>query len=328
MPAAVNAALAKTMKTYLIRRFASMLLGLLGVSIVIFVLVRLVPGDVIDVLYGTESQVSPEVRQQRREEFGLDQPLPVQYLKWLSHVVRGDLGESIRSGRPVTTELLDRLPVTLELTLLSLLAATLLAVPLALISVLKRDTLADLAVRLLGLTGLSLPNFWIATLLLLCCSLWLGWGPPVSWVSFFHDPRQNLLQMLLPVISLSMILMAAIMRMMRATLLEVLHEPYVTTARAKGLAGGTVLRRHALINTLIPVITTLGLQMGYLLGGAVVIEQIFSLPGLGSLTLFAVTNRDYPLLQGSVLLFALLFMATNLIVDLLYGAIDPRIRLG
>ena len=316
------------MKRYVARRLASLAIGMLGVSIIIFILIRLVPGDVVDVLYGADAQVSVQMREQTREKYGLNAPLPIQYATWLSHVARGDLGTSLRSGRPVTTELWSRLPTTVELSVLSLFFATLLALPLALISVLRRDTLVDLVVRLVGLIGLSLPSFWIATLLLLVMSVGFGWGPPLRWTSIFHDPAENLLQMVLPVISLSLILMAAIMRMMRATLLEVMQEQYITTARAKGLKASMVLRRHAVINTMIPVITTMGLQMGYLLGGAVVIEQIFSLPGLGSLTLFAVTNRDYPLLQGSVLLFALLFMVTNLIVDLTYGFVDPRIRVG
>ncbi len=316
------------MQQYIAGRLVSTLVVLLGVSIIVFVLIRLVPGDIVDVLYGTEAQASEETRQALRKEYGLDEPIPVQYAKWLTHVARGDLGTSLRSGLPVTTELRRRLPVTLELSVLALTFATVIAAPLSLVSVIKRDGALDLAVRLGGLLGLSLPSFWIATLLLLITSLWIGWGPPTTWTSLFEDPRHNLTQMLLPTISLGMILMAAIMRMMRATLLEVLQEPYITTARAKGLSASSVLRWHALRNTLIPVATILGLQLGYLLGGTVVIEQIFSLPGLGGLMLFAITNRDYALLQGTVLLFSLLFTATNLMVDLLYGYLDPRIRLG
>lgn len=314
------------MKQYIATRLVSTVVVLIGVSIVIFTMIRMVPGDIVDVLYGGEAQLTEETRLALRAQYGLDQPLPVQYLNWASHVVQGDLGRSLRTRELVTVELQRRLPVTLELALLSLLFAVTLAIPLAILSAIRRNSAADLAARIFGLLGLSLPNFWIATLLLLVCSLWLKWTPPVDWTPFLANPQKNLSQMLLPTISLGMILIAATMRMLRATLIEVLGEPYITTAYAKGLAPGRVLRGHALKNALIPVITIMGVQMGYLLGGVVIIEQIFSLPGLGSVTLFAVGNRDYALLQGTILLFSFLFAMTNLIVDLAYGYLDPRIR--
>ncbi|HEX9016378.1 MAG TPA: ABC transporter permease [Chloroflexota bacterium] len=314
------------MRQYIATRLVSTAVVLFGVSIVIFLLVRMLPGDIIDVMYGGEAALTQETRAALRAEYGLDQPLPVQYIAWASRVAHGDLGRSMRTRELVSTELQRRLPLTLELSFLSLVFAVTLAVPLAILSATRQNTKTDLAARLFGLLGLSLPNFWIATLLLLLTSIYLHWAPPVDWVPLFQDPGQNLTQMLLPTISLGMILVAATMRMLRATLVEVLGEPYVVTARAKGLDPGRVLRRHALKNALIPVITIMGVQMGYLLGGVVIIEQIFSLPGLGSLTLFAVGNRDYALLQGTVLLFSLLFTLTNLIVDVLYGYLDPRIH--
>ncbi len=314
------------MRQYIATRLVSTAVVLVGVSIVIFLLVRMLPGDVIDVMYGGEAQLTQETRASLRAEYGLDQPLPVQYFAWASRLVQGDLGRSMRTRELVMTELQRRLPLTMELAIFSLVFAVSLAVPLAILSAIRRDTKVDLAARLFGLLGLSLPNFWIATLLLLICSLYLHWSPPVDWVPFFQNPGQNLTQMLLPTISLGMILVAATMRMLRATLVEVLGDQYIVTAQAKGLDPGQVLRRHALKNALIPVITIMGVQMGYLLGGVVIIEQIFSLPGLGSLTLFAVGNRDYALLQGTILLFSLLFTLTNLVVDLLYGYLDPRIR--
>ena len=314
------------MRQYIATRLVSTAVVLVGVSIVIFVMVRMLPGDIVDVMYGGEAQLTQEMRAELRKEYGLDQPLPVQYVAWASRVVQGDLGRSMRTRVLVMTELQRRLPLTIELAVLSLLFAVCLAVPLAILSAIKRNSAVDLAARLFGLLGLSLPNFWIATLLLLMCSLYFHWTPPVDWVPLFENPQQNLLQMLLPTISLGMILVAATMRMLRATLVEVLGEPYIVTAQAKGLDPGQVLRRHALKNALIPVITIMGVQMGYLLGGVVIIEQIFSLPGLGSLTLFAVGNRDYALLQGTILLFSLLFTLTNLVVDVLYAYLDPRIR--
>lgn len=314
------------MRQYILTRLVSTVVVLIGVSIVIFVLVRMLPGDVIDVMYAGEAQLTQETRAALRKEYGLDQPLPIQYLHWASRVVQGDLGRSMRTRELVMTELQRRLPLTLELAFLSLVFAVSFAVPLAIISAMKRDSTTDLAARIFGLLGLSLPNFWIATLLLLVGSLWLKWTPPVDWTPFFDNPGKNLAQMVMPTISLGMILMAATMRMLRATLVEVLNEPYITTAYAKGLAANVVLRAHALKNALIPVITIMGVQMGYLLGGVVIIETIFSLPGLGSVTLFAIGNRDYALLQGTVLLFSFLFAITNLIVDLLYGYLDPRIR--
>ena len=314
------------MKRYILNRLLSMLLVLFGVSIIIFTLIRLVPGNIVDILYGGEAQITEQTRQAVMKEYGLDQPMPVQYVDWLSHVVRGDLGRSMRTRELVTAQIERSLPVTAELGIFSLLFAVVVATPLAIVSAVKRDSPFDLGTRLFGLLGLSLPNFWIATLLLLASSIWFRWMPPVDWAPLLKNPGQNLSQMVLPTISLGMILVAANMRMLRSTLVEVLQEQYIITARGKGLSPMQVLNRHALKNALIPVITIMGMQMGNLLGGAVIIEQIFSLPGIGSLTLFAVGNRDYSLLQGTILIFALIYAVINLIVDLTYGVLDPRIR--
>lgn len=314
------------MKRYILNRLLSMLLVMFGVSIIIFTLIRLVPGNIVDILYGGEAQITEQTRQAVLKEYGLDQPMPVQYVAWLSHVVRGDLGRSMRTRELVSAQIERSLPVTAELGIFSLLFAVVVATPLAIVSAVKRDSPFDLATRLFGLLGLSLPNFWIATLLLLASSIWFQWMPPVGWAPLLQDPGRNLSQMALPTISLGMILVAANMRMLRSTLVEVLQEQYIVTARGKGLSPMQVLNGHALKNALIPVITIMGMQMGNLLGGAVIIEQIFSLPGIGSLTLFAVGNRDYSLLQGTILIFALIYAVINLIVDLTYGVLDPRIR--
>lgn len=314
------------MKRYILNRLLSMLLVLFGVSVIIFTLIRLVPGNIVDILYGGEAQITEQTRQAVLKEYGLDQPMPVQYVDWLSHVVRGDLGRSMRTRELVSAQIQRSLPVTAELGIFSLLFAVVIATPLAIVSAVKRDSPLDLATRLFGLLGLSMPNFWIATLLLLVASIWFQWMPSVDWAPLLQDPGRNLSQMVMPTISLGMILVAANMRMLRSTLVEVLQEQYIVTARGKGLSPMQVLNRHALKNALIPVITIMGMQMGNLLGGAVIIEQIFSLPGIGSLTLFAVGNRDYSLLQGTILIFALIYAVINLIVDLTYGVLDPRIR--
>jgi peptide/nickel transport system permease protein len=315
------------MVRYLARRLVLLVPVLFGVSVLVFVLIRLIPGDVVDVLLGTEA-VNPEIREEIRALFGLDAPMYVQYGRWLGGVVRGDFGVSLRTGQPITTAIGRNLPVTIELALLSVLLSSSVAIPLGILSALKRSSATDLITRLTGLIGLSFPSFWLATMLLLISSLYFRWLPPPIFVSLRENPSQNLAQMALPTISLAAGLSAIVMRMTRSAMLEVLRRDYVRTARAKGLPERAVVVRHALKNALIPVITVIGVQAGYLLGGAVVIEQIFSLPGLGWLLLNGVYQRDYPMIQATVLLLALFFVLTNLLVDLAYALLDPRIRYG
>jgi peptide/nickel transport system permease protein len=294
--------------------------------VVIFLLLRLVPGDAVNAMLGDEGSLSPEVQSTLRRLFGLDQPLYAQYLTWLTAVLRGDLGTSLRSGQPVSEILVSRLPVTVELAVLAVAISALVGIPLGMLAALNRGSVAEFPPRLLGLLGLSIPNFWLATLLILFTSSMLGWLPSLIYVSPITDLPTNLGQMLLPTIALATHAMATTVRMTRSSMLEVLTQPYITTARAKGLRSRIVVSRHGLRNALIPVITAIGIQIGYLLGGTVVIEQIFGLPGVGWTLLHALTERDYPVVQGAVLMLTIVFVAVNLLVDLSYSALDPRIR--
>jgi peptide/nickel transport system permease protein len=314
------------MNRYILRRLLLLLPTLLGVSILVFGLMRLLPGDVVQVLIGPELNVSDEQRAALYRMLGLDVPLHIQFLRWLGGVVRGDLGFSLRTDQPVIEIIRQRLPVTLELTILSLLFSWLLAIPLGIIAAVRRNGTVDLMAQLVGLVGLSVPNFWLATMLLLVTSLFLRWQPSPIWVSFFDNPWANIQIMILPVLSLSIAQIAVVMRMMRSTMLEVLGRDYIRTALAKGLSEAVTLARHALKNAFIPVVTVMGVQVGLLLSGAVVIEQIYGLPGIGWMILNGIYQRDYTLVQGGVLFVAVAFVLVNLVVDLFYAYLDPRIR--
>jgi peptide/nickel transport system permease protein len=316
------------MLRYLAARLILVIPVLLGVSIIIFALLRLLPGDVVDIIIGSEGSATPEVRATIRRLFGLDQPGYVQYLTWIGNVLRGDLGTSLRSSEPVAKLLFQRLPITVELAGLSVLLSLLVAVPLGVLAAVRQNSPWDFVSRIVGLLGLSFPNFWLATMLILIASLGFGWLPGLLFVPIYENPVENLKQMLLPATSLSLALMAVVMRMTRSAMLEVLGQEYIKTARAKGLADRFVLVRHALKNALIPVITVVGIQMGQLLGGAVVIEQIFGLPGMGWTLLNGIYQRDYPIVQGAILYLAACFVLVNLLVDLTYAYLDPRIRYG
>ncbi|MFN8637261.1 MAG: ABC transporter permease [Chloroflexota bacterium] len=313
---------------YVLRRLALSVLVLFGVSILIFGIIRMLPGDVIDMMIGTEGTMSAGAQQAARERYGLNDAVPVQYVKWLGGIVQGNLGKSFRTGQEILPLIVTRLPTTIELAVLSVLLSSVIAIPLGVISALSRNGWTDFSARIFGLIGLSVPNFWLATILILVASFQFRWSPALIYVPPTQDPLGNLQQMLLPTISLAVFLMAIIMRMTRSTVLEVLGEDYVRTAYAKGLRDRVVLSRHVLRNALIPVITIIGLQMGSLLGGVVVIEQLFGLPGLGWMLLNGIYQRDYPVVQGTVLFFALVFALTNLLVDLTYAQLDPRIKYG
>ncbi len=311
---------------YILKRMVLALPVLFGITVVVFLLVRLIPGDVIDAMLGTEASLRPEVREQLRKTLGLDRPLHVQYVTWLADIVRGDLGRSLRTGQPIVENLSGKLPITLELAILSIVMSLIIAIPLGVISALRRNSSSDFVVRLLGTAGLSLPNFWLATMLILIASRYFRWGAALIYVSPLEDPIENLKQMLLPSLALALGLTAVVMRMTRSSLLEVLSQDYIRTARAKGLLERGVLYRHALRNALLPIVTIVGIQTGHLLGGAVIIEQIFGLPGLGWFLLNAIYQRDYPAVQAGVLILAIIFVVTNLVVDLLYAILDPRIK--
>ncbi|MDQ3413121.1 MAG: ABC transporter permease [Chloroflexota bacterium] len=315
------------MLSYLARRLLTVFLPtLLGVSILVFGAMRLIPGNFVDIMLGLGADVSPEQRTAIARSHGLDRPLPVQYLIWLGNAVRGDLGTSLRTGEPVATIIRQRLPVTLELAALATLTSLLVAIPAGVISAVRRGGVVDALARVLALIGLSIPNFLLGTLLILFISLSWPVLPTTGFVPIADGLGDNLRSLALPTISLGALLAASIMRMTRSALLEELRQEYLTVARAKGLSGRAVVMGHALRNSLIPVITVVGIQTGYLLGGTVIVEQLFALPGVGRLALDAVLQRDYPLVQGTTLFIAATFVLVNLATDLIYGVVDPRIR--
>jgi peptide/nickel transport system permease protein len=316
------------MRRYVLVRTLSILPTLVGVSVAVFLMIRLIPGTVVEQMIGTEGLYSEETMRALRAFFGLDAPLHVQYARWLGAVLRGDLGTSWRTGIPVAEMILSRLQVTLELTLGAMLVALAVGIPLGILSARRENTRLDHAVRVLSLFSLSIPVFWQATMLILATSLWLDWAPAVDFVSPLTSLRANLAIIALPSLALGTAVAAVFMRMTRSTLLEVMRQDYIRTARAKGLRDRAVVWGHALKNSLIPLITVAGVQVGYLLGGVVVTEEVFTLPGVGRLILWAVFQRDYPLVQGTILFVSLLFMLSNLVVDLVYAYVDPRIRYG
>jgi peptide/nickel transport system permease protein len=316
------------MRRYVLIRALSIVPTLAGVSVAVFLMIRLIPGTIVEQMIGTEGTYSEQSMRALRAFFGLDQPLHVQYGRWLGRVLRGDLGTSWRTGLPVTEMIGSRLAVTLELTFGAMLIALAIGIPLGILSARRENTRLDHSVRVLSLFSLSIPVFWQATMLILATSLWLDWAPAVDFVSPWKDLRANLAIMALPSLALGTAVAAVFMRMTRSTLLEVMRQDYIRTARAKGLRERGVIWIHALRNSLIPLITVAGVQVGYLLGGVVVTEEVFTLPGVGRLILWAVFQRDYPVVQGTILFVSLLFMLSNLLVDLVYAYVDPRIRYG
>jgi len=314
---------------YLAQRLAAAIPTLLGVSVLTFAFIRLIPGDAIAARLGTSTALTPEQLASLRAYFGLDQPLPLQFWTWVTSLLNGDAGYSIRTGRPVLVEIAQRLPATLELAVAAAVIAIAVGVPLGLLSALRPRSRLDVIARFGGLIALSLPSFWLGTLIIVFFSLYLRWLPNTGgYVEFTQDPLANLGLILFPAITLGLGLAAATMRMTRSAMLDVLGADYVRTATAKGLGRQVVIRRHVLKNGLIVVVTLLGIQVGQLLGGAVVVEEVFSVPGVGRMLLTAIVQRDYALVQGAVLGIAILFVAVNIAVDLLYGYLDPRIRLG
>lgn len=314
------------MQQYILRRFLLAIVTLIGVSLMVFAIIRMVPGDVVVTMAAESGNVRPEIIERMRRELGLDKSILEQYGIWVSRLVTLDLGTSIISNRPIGEELLQRIPITLELAILSTVLAVLLAIPLGVISATRQDTWLDYAGRLFAIGGLSAPDFWIATMLLLFMSLWLHWIPPLGYIRPTEDLGAHLVQFAFPAAILGVRLSATSMRMMRSTLLEVLREDYIRTAWAKGLRERAIIYRHALKNSMIPVVTILGQQLSRQLGGTVVIETIFGLPGVGRMTLDAITLRDYPVIQANVMFLAAVLVLMNLIVDLSYGFFDPRIR--
>lgn len=317
------------MFSFLARRLITIFLPtLFGMSILVFGAMHLIPGSYVDVLLGIGTDISPEQRQNVVRQYGLDQPVPVQYIKWIGNVLTGDFGESLKSGKPVTTEIISRLPVTMELAVLATIVSLILAIPAGIVAALNRGRWPDTVLRLIALIGLSVPNFLIATMLVLFISTKWSVLPTTGFVPISDGLWPNLQSLIMPTISLGALLAAAIMRMMRSSMLEELGKEYLTVARAKGLRQKAVIMSHAFRNSLIPVITVVGIQTGYMLGGTVIVEQVFAIPGIGRLALDAVNQRDYPLVQGTVLFIASAFVLMNLVTDVVYGLVDPRIRVG
>jgi peptide/nickel transport system permease protein len=314
------------MNRYILRRLVLLIPTLFGMSLLIFVMLRLLPGDIVDALVGLDPTITDEAKEELRRSFGLTAPWPVQYFNWISDILRGDLGTSFRSREPIADQLLRALPITLQLAVLAIIMSVVVAIPLGILSALRQNSQVDFWARITGLIGLSIPSFWLATLLLLFTSLVFRWVPPVIWVSPLKDPIGNLQQMFMPALALAVQLMAVEMRMVRASMLEVLRQDYIRTARAKGIRNQEVIYRHALKNAFIPVITIIGIQMGALMGGSIIIEQIFGLPGVGWYMLQGIFNRDYPVVQVAALFLAGIFVLINLLVDITYAFIDPRIN--
>ncbi len=314
------------MSLYFARRLLLTVPVLFFVSLIVFALIALIPGDPARIMLGEEA--SNEALEALRRDMGLDRPLHVRYLVWLSHLAQGDLGRSVRDRRPVLDTLLLKLPVTVELAVTSLLVAWLIAIPAGVLAAWKQRTAVDYAATTVALAGISIPNFWLGIMMIYLLAVNLRLLPPSGYVEPWIDPIRNLKLMVMPSIVLGTALAALVMRLLRSSMLEVLGTDYVRTARAKGLGDVVVLIRHAMKNAMIPVVTVMGLQLSGLLGGAVITETIFAVPGLGRLTIESILTRDYPMVQGVVLFAALAVVATNLAVDLTYAVLDPRIRLG
>ena len=312
------------MARFVARRLVYLIPTLIGISMIIFVLMRVIPGDVAAIMLG--DYANPRDVREVTESLGLDKPVVVQYGEWMFGLLQGNPGVSLYNGKSVLAELLRAIPVSAELAVLGVLFSLALGMPLGLLSAVKHDSGADQVSRLVSVLGISVPNFWLAILMLTFLSVWFNWNPPVYYRSFLESPLANLQQMLIPTITLGMFQMALVSRMTRSSLLEVLRQDYIRTARAKGLGERMVIYRHALKNALIPVVTIVGLNFGVLLGGIVVIEQITGLPGVGRLTLHAIDRRDFAQIQVNVLFFGVVYALSNLVVDMTYGFLDPRIR--
>lgn len=314
------------MGQYIARRLLLAFPVLFVVSILIFGGVRVIPGNVCGIILGGSEGMTEERCAQIDHDLGLDKPVVQQYIDWAGGVLQGDFGESMVNRRPVLEEIRNRFGATAELSILSAGFAIAFALPMGVFSALKQDKLPDVGLRFLTVGWLAMPSFWVGSMLITLPAKWWHYSPPTPYVQFWDDPLTNLEQMYLPAIALGLSLTAVLARITRSAMLEVLRQDYIRTARAKGLAENVVLSRHALRNAMLPVVTLLGLQLGFLIGGTVVLESLFSLPGLGTLLLSAVVTKDFPELQGLVLFFALAIILINLAVDLSYAVFDPRVR--
>ena len=316
--------------SYVVQRLLTFPLILFGVALVVFFSVRLIPGDAITAMLGTEAGLlTPDQRASLARYFGIDLPVHQQFLNWIGGLIHGDMGISVTYGKPVFDVILQRFPLTLELALLSMVIALAVGVPLGVLAATRNERPSDLIVRIVAMLGQSTPNFVLGLLIIYMLSVYFGMVPTMGvFTPLTVDPLTNLSQLIFPAVTLGFAFAASVTRISRSSMLDVLSDDYIRTARSKGVAPWSVIWQHGLPNALIPVITVSGVEFGYLLGGAVIVEQIFALPGLGRLVLDAITHRDYALVQGTVLFIAFNFLLVNLIVDLCYVALDPRIRLG
>jgi len=314
------------MLSFVVQRVAQAVPVVLLSTVAVFLLMRLIPGDPAQILAGPDA--TPESIEAIRRDMGLDRPLPVQYVLWLSHVAQGDLGKSVLSKLPVATVMAQRIPATLELALAAMLLTLLIAVPTGVIAAVRTDSALDWLITWLNGIAIAVPGFWLGILGIIVFALALGWLPPGGRGDFTRDPGQELKFLLMPALTLALGSAASLSRLVKSSMLEVLDDDYVRTARAKGLGERAVVLRHALRNALVPVITVMGLQFGRLLGGAVITESVFAWPGVGRMTLDAIGNRDYLVVQAALLALVLIYIVVNLLTDLAYGLIDPRIRVG
>jgi peptide/nickel transport system permease protein len=312
-------------RRYIVGRLLLMIPTLVGVAVITFVVMRLVPGDIVALRYAGSS-VPQDIIDKERALLGLDKSMAEQFLTWMGSLAHLDFGQSLWTGNSIIDEVGTRLPLTLELAVIASAFAVAIAIPLGVVAAVKQDTWVDYSIRIFSVGGLAMPSFWIGIMLVLGTITLFGWAPPLVYTSFFDDPVANLSQMVLPAISVGYRYSAVSMRMTRSTVLDVLREDYVRTARAKGLRDTVVVIRHALRNALLPVITVVSLEFAFLIGGLVVTEQVFNLNGIGKLLVDAVAHRDYPLIQALVLLLSAVFVLVNFAVDMLYVVLDPRIR--
>ena len=313
------------MRRYIVGRLLLMIPTFIGVAILTFVIMRAVPGDIVALRYAGSS-VPQDVIDQERHILGLDKPMWAQFVDWMTSISHLDLGQSLWTGHSVIDEVQVRVPLSIELAVLATLFAVALAIPLGVVAAVKQDTWIDYAIRVFSIGGLAMPSFWIGIMMVLVTLTLWGWAPPVVFTPLFEDPIANLAGLILPAIAVGYRYSAVSMRMTRSTVLEVLREDYVRTARAKGLRETLVVVRHALRNALLPVVTVVSLEFAFLIGGLVVTEQVFNLNGIGKLLVDAVAHRDYPLIQALVLLLAAVFVIVNFVVDMIYVVLDPRIR--
>jgi peptide/nickel transport system permease protein len=315
------------MQRYILRRILLMIPTLLGVTLVVFFLVRSIPGDVTDLFSGNYGAQTPEQKAALQKEFGLDKNIPAQYVEWLGKTVRFDFGDSLISARSVNSELSGKLPITLELGVLAIFFSLIIAIPVGVISAIRQDTAVDYAGRSFAIGLLAIPGFWLGTILITLAGRYFIWGvPPTQYVGITENPIANLKLMAVPAFILGGGLSGGVMRFTRSSMLEVLRQDYIRTAWSKGLRERSIVIRHALRNALIPVITVIGLQLPILVGGSVIIEQVYSIPGMGRYYISAVDQHDYPVIQAINILVASVVVFTNLGVDVLYSVLDPRIR--